>query len=270
MMGFMRGNFPIVVVARNNLHLTKKTIASALAQDIPVDVIVVNNASTDGTAQWLQQKPVAVIHTQEQWSLAKCWNVALRSLWKAGWDRALVVNNDVVLRRDTARLLQEHGGEFVTCVSVSREDQLGALGDRTIETLREGQRERPDFSCFLIRKSVTDKVGWFREDCWPAFLEDNFFHKKMHDGGVMALCLDLPFLHFGSSTIKNADESERFKIQRGAQKNRDKFKSIYGCLPGDCEKYDALFNNSSFGVAKHSSPPATATASAHPENRIVS
>ncbi len=244
----MGDKIPVVIVTRNGIALTKKTLASVLKQDVPVEPLIIENFSNDGTAQYLATKNVAVIHAPEQWSLAKCWNVALQALWKAGHSQAILANNDIAMRSDCSRLLSAHGGPFVSCVSVNDEAQLGEPGDRDIETLRSGQRERPDFSCFLIRKSVTDTVGWFDEDCWPAFTEDSRFHVRCHRKGVRCVCIDLPFLHFGSATIKQCDEGERARIQRGAQKNRETFKRLYGCFPGQTVPYDALFSDETFGI----------------------
>lgn len=231
---------PVIIIARNNLALTKKAVNSALSQNVPVEVLVVDNASTDGTAHWLQTKPIATIYTGEQWALSKCWNAALKALWKLGYDRALVCNNDIVLRPDAVKLLNAHGGPFVTCVSVDTADRMGVEGDREIDTLRETERPHPDFSAFLIRKEVTDKVGWFDERCFPAYTEDSDYHVRIHRMGLRAVCIDVPFLHYGAGTLKSASVQDAAKIRRGADANRQRFKQQYGCLPGTPE-YEALF-----------------------------
>lgn len=231
---------PIVIVARNNLALTKKTVKSALAQDVPVTVLVVDNQSTDGSAAWLATKPIAVISTGEQWALAKCWNTALKALWKAGWDRALVLNNDVEIRTDCVRLLDSHGGPFTTCVSVGSADRMGEPGDRDIDALRAAERPHPDFSAFMIRKYVTDRIGWFDEECFPAYVEDSFAHVSMYRAGIKAVCISLPFLHHGASTLKQASPVDAARIRRGADTNRKRFKAKYGCFPGEAG-YEALF-----------------------------
>jgi len=240
--GAVLTEIPIVVVCRNGLGLSKKALRSAMNQDIPVTVLVVDNASSDGTSAWLATKDIAVISTGQQWALAKCWNVALKSLWRAGYNKALVVNNDVLLRSDTAGILDAIGGEFVTCVSVSSEDQLGIPGDRDTDTLRLNARTHPDFSCWLIRKSVTDRNLWFDESYFPAYGEDCAYHLAMHRAGIKAVCVDLPFIHFGASTLKNADAGEANRIRRGADANRERFRKAYGCLPGT-PAYEALFNS---------------------------
>lgn len=243
----------IIIIARNNIALTRLAVRSALAQSPPCDVLVANNASTDGTAAWVATKPVAQISYMEQKSLAACWNAALRAAWKCGYQSALVLNNDVEIREDTVALLASHCGEFVTCVSVDEKERMGVTGDRKIEDLRQSEREHPDYSAFLIRKSVTDKAGWFNEECWPAYTEDSDFHVRCHRAGVRAVCIDVPFLHHGASTLKSCDPSEAIIIRRGAEANRARFKAKYGCLPGT-PAYEALFGAAAFGVDNPTAP----------------
>lgn len=239
---------PLVVVCRNNLALTKLAVRSALAQDHPVEILAVDNCSSDGTAQWLRTKQIVTIFPQVQQSLAWCWNSALQALWAAGENHALVINNDVRLRPDTVRLLSAHGGEFVTCVSVDALDQVGIYTNKNdipdererVSVLRSGQRPHPDFSCFMISKTVTDKVGWFDEEYFPAYCEDSVYHVRMHRAGVRAVCVDLPFLHHGAGTIKHASKGEVARIRRGADANRERFRQEYGCLPGS-DAYQELF-----------------------------
>ena len=228
----------ILFVARNCLHLTKIAVRSAQIQDTPCDILVIDNASTDGTSQWLRTKDVAFIPLAKQESLAACWNRGLRTLWSVGYTSALVCNCDIELRPDTLSTLEAMDLPFVSCVSVGDGSQLGTPGDRNIRDLLAKKREHPDFSCFLIRKEVTSKVGWFDEEYYPAYCEDSSYHVRMHRAGVTAYCVDLPFLHLGAQTVKTATPEERIKIERGAEANRKRFQAKYGCLPGSPEYYN--------------------------------
>ncbi len=230
-------DIPVIMVARNSLALTKLAVKSVLAQDIPVELLVIDNASSDGTGAWLRAKEgIHFIVLSEQKSLAGCWNLGLRNAWVAGYDRALVVNNDVELRSDTARLLWECHAEFVSGIGVDKEN----LAPRTFEILKKSERPFPDFSCFMIAKQVTDKIGWFDEDYFPAYAEDNDMHVRTYRVGIIACAVDLPFLHHAAGTLKNSQPFEQAAIRRGAGRNRERFRAKYGCLPGSPE-YSALF-----------------------------
>ncbi len=236
-LGDWRGS--ILFVARNNLHLARQAVLSSQQQDIPCDILVVDNCSTDGTKQWLVGQDVGVISLAMQASLSACWNMGLATFFQLGRSHVLVCNTDISLRSDAYRLLLAHGGPLVSCVSVDTVERMGTPGDReALESL--GERPHPDFSSFLIRAEVIEKVGWFNEDYYPAFVEDCEMHVRMHRAGVPAVCIDVPFLHHGSATIKNADKAEAVSIARGAAANRERFRREYGCLPGTPE-YQELF-----------------------------
>src|SRR3990167_8090325 len=110
----------IIKPVRNYLHFTKDALRNALAQDISnIQDIIINNGSTDGTAQWLWTLPRSVqTITMNGPSVAAAWNKALQYVFDNNGKHALVINNDVRLRPDTYRLLLEDGGDFVTAVGV--------------------------------------------------------------------------------------------------------------------------------------------------------
>jgi len=50
-----------LIVTHNRLPLLQEAIAALQKQTRPVEILVVNNGSTDQTAQWLSTQPVQVI-----------------------------------------------------------------------------------------------------------------------------------------------------------------------------------------------------------------
>lgn len=232
---------PIIVPVRNGLYLTRKAIKTFQAQDIGgVSIIVVNNASSDGTSEYLQtQYDVMQMHFDPPQSVAASWNRALDWAFKAGAAYALVVNNDVELRPDTYRHLVADGGGFVTAVGTRDPEKIKPP---YIDPDPAQKRPHPDFSCYLIRREVYRRVGPFDENFLIAFVEDQDFHVRLHRAGIPAVALELPFLHHGSMTIKTAEPAEIRKIQIQADKNREYFKKKYGVYAGTPEYY-ALFGH---------------------------
>lgn len=251
----------IIIVAHNGLHLTRQTLKSALAQDVPVHVYLIDNASSDGTAHWARAmearyKNVEWMPVAKQVSLAACWNAGLKRVWARGGEHALVLNNDVVLHPRTYCWLVSHGGYFVTTVSVDNEDQFH-FDAQDEDNMFEGpehdmnikDRPHPNFSGFLIRKECWDVVGPFNESYYPAYCEDAEYHVRMHRAGIRAVCIDLPMLHLGNgaNTLRFADPAEAHLIKRGADRNRDRFLDRWGCKPGEPE-YSDLFSDATFGI----------------------
>lgn len=251
----------IGIVACNNKHLTARTINSVMRGPSRSDCIpgvtrvcVFDNASDDGTQQWLsaRAKGINQFHwwsTLKRKSLAACWNIMIQSMISANYRLFLILNNDVELLPKTAELLRNamtthlRAGRSVglmTGISQVSESEL-ALWRPDMAAL-DNARPHPDFSCFLLNLDCIKTVGWFDEEYFPAYCEDNDYHVRMHRAGVEALCVNVPFLHnsAGANTIKSSTPEDREMIRRGAGKNANRFKDLYGCLPTD-PQYTDLF-----------------------------
>jgi len=223
------------MVTHNNLHLTKLALESIKAQQPPVDCLVIDNASDDGTPQYLSTGKTlyTICHTKQQ-SLSACWNQGLKACYAAGYTQVLVVNNDVELLPLTHSALQFMNLPFVSAVSVDNRAQLiTPTGPWSFST-----RPHPDFSCFMIRRDAFEIVGPFNEAYYPAYGEDAEWHIRAHRAGVECVCIDVPFLHHGAQTVKNCDDAARILIQRGADNNRAMFKATYGAEIGSPEYYE--------------------------------
>lgn len=235
----------IICVTRNNLELTKKCVPTLLNQcNGASDVLVLDNASTDGTVQWLRTQVVRYVMYARQKSLAGVWNDGLTHAWRMGYKRALVVNNDVELRDDTYTRLSNQfiftsSRKMMICSGVSvREmpEQDGKKVPRTMST-----RPHPDFSCFMISRDGYMRVGPFDEQFEGAYCEDNDYHVRVVKAGLSAVCVDVPFLHHGAQTVKRADPEEKERITRLAEENRKRFWRKWGCWPGS-KQYEELFS----------------------------
>ncbi len=224
---------PVVMLVRNSLALTKQAVQSVLEQDIPVQLHVVDNNSQDGTTEWLQSFCPNLTTFRPAQGVSSGWNYALTSIFRR-CNHALVVNNDVVLRPDTYRSLLEDGGDFVTAVSV--DNMEGIRGE-----WRKAPRPHPDFSCFLIRKHVWDRVGGFDESMW-LYASDGDYHLRMHKAGIEAYTIGIPFYHYASGTLKSASPGEKAMIEAQAEKDRRTFEQKWGVQVGT-PPYYALFGH---------------------------
>lgn len=233
---------PCLILTKNNLDLTKRCIESVLAQDIAVKIHVYDNESTDGTQNWLESQPEIIDQSSGvDLGVSAAWNFVLDILFSTngnesqGWhaDHVLVLNNDVVLPKTFYRELLEYHLSFVTGVATDNmTEMLAHHGPCPLSP-------HPDFSAFLIRSEAWKAVGPFDER-FVLYCQDCAMHIEAHKKGVPLWKANVPYFHVNSQTLKRANPEERTKINEQANKDRETFKSIYGCLPGTKE-YEALF-----------------------------
>jgi len=244
----------ILCLTKNNLNLTRNAVKTFLAQRIGnVKVLLIDDDSTDGTLNWAWGKEgVTAIPRFEHSGVAAMWNLGLGLIFP-NEDYALVCNNDVELRPDTYGWLVADGGGFVTAVGSNDREKIkpaiyeaGLPGHPKMLTRYPDPvadpRPHPDFSCFLIRKTAYDKVGAFDENFKVAFCEDWDYHVRLHQAGIDAHCIDLPFLHLSSQTVRNSSPEERERIYAQARKNREYFREKWG-VEGGTDEYYALFKS---------------------------
>lgn len=225
----------ILVPVHNGLSMTQKAVGTMLKQTVPEPrIFLIDNASTDGTEQWARCMHPMVVHLRKDPPLgvAASWNKGLSLLFSNGAEHVLVVNNDVELQPRTYEHLLNDGGGFVTVVGVDRREML-------IDNLPDPSKKRPhpDFSCFLIRRWVWEKVGKFDERFMGAYCEDADYHARMHQKDVKAMCIDYPYLHWGSGTIKFASQEGADRVRKCADANRKYFEEKWGFGVGTPEYY---------------------------------
>lgn len=228
----------IVMPIYNQRALTRDAIASCLAQDIAagVQVLCVIDRGDDGVAHWLraQGKSVQVVEAPGC-GVSKAWNLALSHVFEnIGAGHALVVNSDVRLRPDTYRRLVDDGGLFVTCVGTSSGAKFPG-GDPDPKRVRP----HPDFSCFLIRRECWRDVGAFDANM-RIYCSDGDYHLRLNHAAIRAYCLDLPFWHYASGTLKQTDPDDRERILKIAQQDREAFRNKWGFEMGGTEYYAAF------------------------------
>jgi len=223
----------VLILAHNNLELTQRAIASVQQQDIPTEIFVVDNGSTDGTTEWLSMLPPSKIKHwtfRPQLGVSAGWNYGLQYLFRL-YDHVLVLNNDVELPPWGYRFLLHNDVSFVTGVAVDYRP--------TEPAMPMPLTPNPDFSCFLIWKDAWMNIGPFNEDM-KYYASDCCYHVRGHRLGIPMMKANVPYFHASSSTLKNADPEERAAIQKQADCDRQVFRDIYGCVPGEAA-YDDLF-----------------------------
>ena len=138
----------------SRFDLLEQCIDSALAGTVAPDAVVVVDNSAGHCPR---RADVTYLVPDHNVGVAAGWNLIAAH---SGDADLLICNDDVVLERDTLALLLE----------------VAAADDRAgIVSPIEGQR----FCCFYLRRAAYQDVGPFDESFWPAYFEDNDYHRRL-------------------------------------------------------------------------------------------
>lgn len=97
-----------VVVTFNRLELLKQCVDSLRAQTVHCDILIVDNASTDGTGQWAASQPdLAYRNTGSNLGGAGGFNLGMRWAVEAGWEYVWVMDDDTLPKPDALEKLLE-------------------------------------------------------------------------------------------------------------------------------------------------------------------
>ena len=113
-----------LVLAMNQLRMTRQCLTSVLALDPPADrVLLVDNGSTDGTADLVRAEfpSVEVLRLEKNLYFAGGVNEGIRRALEGGANSILILNNDVVLERAALEKLR---------VALEAEPRRGAVSPK--------------------------------------------------------------------------------------------------------------------------------------------
>lgn len=241
-----------VIMAACNLLAATQSCISTLKQFLPqgkYEIIVVDNASTDGTLEWLRkQADLTVIANTENKGMAAAWNQGAK---EAKGDYLLFLHNDVILtpnayqRMEEILLLDPSVGAVGPVVNRSRygfqrvehkeyKDFSGLL--QTAKMLEEQNLEiLPVMSlenvCMLIRRETVEEIGPFDEQFHIAGYEDTDYSMRLLQRGYYLLKVPV-FVHHdpGSFEVNHFDKNEMITTGQRLFKRKWGFGAEYSTL----------------------------------------
>lgn len=165
--------------------------------------------------------------------VAKAWNDGLRIAMKRNIGNVLIVNDDITFEPGTISKMMN---------SMYTQPFVSALNKRDFTpATTESYDDEPDFSCFMVHpKQFTNRLGFFDENFYPAYFEDNDMGYRMRLAGWLANTrrLDAPVFHKGSVT-QNWDGGMTVSSPQ-FEKNRLYYRTKWGGVPGQ-EQYKTPF-----------------------------
>ena len=199
----------IVIPLYNQLKYTKLCLESLRSTlNVLPEIILVDNASTDGTADYLRTlSNIKVISNTENLGFAGGCNTGIRA---ASGDWVVVLNNDVIVApgwlEGMLNAADRWNLQIVT--PAIREGEfdydIGAYArELTGRMQRVIRRGMANGICFMVHRSVFDAIGLLDEKFLIGQYEDKDFFLRAARAGFALGTVGSAFLHhFGSATQK--------------------------------------------------------------------
>lgn len=208
-------NVTLVIPVYNQLHFTRQCLASLNAtRCADAMIVVVNNASTDGTAEFLAQRPgLTVITNPENRACAAAWNQGF-GVRKSQW--TVFLNNDILLTDGwLENLVAFAEREAVGIASTARTDgdldydlagHARAFTAKMKNVRRHGTVSGP---CFMVARRVFETIGGFDENFTKGGNEDEDFYRRARLAGFKLAVSGGAYLHHFGSVTQDALKAER-------------------------------------------------------------
>jgi len=241
----------IVLVLYNQLEYTTKCLSSIKSRvKCNYEIIVIDNASTDGTHDYFKKEVnyVRYFRNRENIGFPAAVNQAIN---KALGDYILILNNDTVLTDNLVERLIEvtKSDSRIGIVGPISNEVSGLQKDKnakynSIEEMHkyaaEVQQKNKDeiihfprvaFLCTLIKREVIDKIGGLDERFSPGNYEDDDFCLRAQLAGYKTVIAKDVFIHhYGSKSFKaNGEKAYAERLL----KNQKIFVEKWGATPDE-------------------------------------
>lgn len=284
----------IVMVTYGNIACTRMAVASVLVNTTePIELIVVDNASTDGTGDYLQEVArrnpgVIPILNDENRGFAAANNQALI---RASAPVLVLLNNDTVVPPGWLSRLLAH----------LESSQVGAVGPVTnrigneaeirtsyrtygemvrVATQRSREHDGENFDidvlmmfCFAMRQDTFSEVGLLDEQFGVGTLEDDDYSRRVRLSGRRVICAEDAFVHhFGQASFASLIADGTYAPLQ--QRNREYFEAKWGAPWTGYQRradsaYDHLCSAVSTTVAEHVPAGATVAVISRGDDTLV-
>lgn len=226
----------IIIPTRNGLPLLRRCIEAIRRHTdpaaTPYEIVVVDDASADGTALWCREEGLAFIRLPLGRGFPAACNAGMRL--SAG-NRLLLMNNDVTATYGWLQVLNDAldsdpeagiAGPVSNYVSGRQQVEVPfadmdefhriARANNVPDPRRREEAKRLIGFCMLVKREVYDRIGPFDERFSPGHYEDDDYCMRARQAGYrLLICRDALVHHEGSATFRElGDEALRALVER--------------------------------------------------------
>jgi GT2 family glycosyltransferase len=247
-LGRRKHDVSVVVAAPNGLAFTRLCLESVLLDaDVDLEVVVVDNGSTDGTREYLaalaeRDSRVVAVRNEENRGFGSAVNQGLRA---ANGEVLVVLNNDTLVPPGWLSRLAAHldrteiglvgpttnrcgneaevdgayrtYGEMVQMAARRAVEHDGTAFDIEVATL----------FCTAMRREVFEQIGSLDERFEVGLFEDDDYSERVRAAGYRVVCAEDAFVHhFGEASLGALVPTGRYGELFRA--NKDRFEEKWG------------------------------------------
>jgi O-antigen biosynthesis protein len=241
----------VVVVAWNSVELTKRCVRSVIDDPLrpELDLIIVDNASTDATPAWLDEietEPcVRIIRNPDNRGFSTACNQGLAAGAERDADMLVILNNDIAVTPGWATTLFRH---------MRNDASIGLIGpvtnnigneakiDTAYENLDDMQPEQRSltgraagrlfdirvlaFFCVAMPRDVYQSIGPLDENFGTGFFEDDDYCQRVRQLERRIVCAEDVFVHHElSASFSKMPSKERQEL---FDRNKTYYESKWG------------------------------------------
>jgi GT2 family glycosyltransferase len=206
----------IIVITYNGKHHLQSCLPSVFSTNYPnYKVILIDNASTDGTPEFVGQSfpAVEIISNPVNYGFAKGNNIAIKKAIEEKAEYIVLLNDDTVI-------LDPNWLQYAVALCET-DKQIGMVGFELTDNLSESSSDRLEFKpvnriaacAIVIKREVLENIGYF-DEVYFAYGEDNDLEERAMKAGYQMYQLNIPLFHKGSGSFSQVPRKKAFLVAR--------------------------------------------------------
>ena len=228
----------VIVVTYKGKQWYDRCFASLRESTLPVQTIVVDNASSDGSVEYIKENypEIHLIESDENLGFGRANNLGMRYALDQGCDYVFLLNQDAWVEPDTFEkmvAIHQHHKEYgiLGCINVTKEKDhmldgfipmisdpslgnMALIDDMYFSRMQEVYEIKYILAAaWLLPRVVLETVGGFNPIFFHFGEDDNYMQRALYHGFKIGVCPNCPIVHDSRKETQLKDAVEYRKKQ---------------------------------------------------------